>query len=200
MEYANVFESGVHLRITPRVNGYKEEVILSQVPRSNRFSFEIQLEGDQYLDTSKEGYIAIYDPNVEKDDGLIGFIPDPFMEDSRIAEDDILTSYDIEVELEELGNGKYRYTMIPSWEYLKDPEREYPVAVSYTHLDVYKRQALTACGSGSRRRAPATSRPWTSPFPRGSCRSATWWWPSMLSLIHISFGGQPFFREGKKEI
>ena len=132
VEYANVFESGVHLRITPRVNGYKEEVILSQVPRSNRFSFEIQLEGDQYLDTSKEGYIAIYDPNVEKDDGLIGFIPDPFMEDSRIAEDDILTSYDIEVELEELGNGKYRYTMIPSWEYLKDPEREYPVVIDPT--------------------------------------------------------------------
>ncbi len=103
VEYRDVFEEGIHLRITPRVNGYKEEVILSRVPQSNRFSFEMQLEGNQYLDDSHEGYIAIYDPDVEKDGGLIGFIPAPFMEDSRIVEDDILTSYDIQVELEESG-------------------------------------------------------------------------------------------------
>jgi len=132
VEYRDVFEEGIHLRITPRVNGYKEEVILSRVPQSNRFSFEMQLEGNQYLDDSHEGYIAIYDPDVEKDGGLIGFIPAPFMEDSRIVEDDILTSYDIQVELEDLGNGKYRYTMIPSWEYLNDPEREYPVVIDPT--------------------------------------------------------------------
>ena len=56
-------------------------------------------------------------------------------------------------------------------------------AVSYTHLDVYKRQMLVDDGFQTQERLQLVSfQPRQDRFPRG-------WQPLMLSLIHISLSG-----------
>ena len=128
VEYTNVFANGVHLRVTPVEDGYKEDIVLTEKPADNRFSFEIQVTGGMTLHREETGTVYIKDTAGE----IKGVMPQPFLLDSTTQEEYENLSYDVEVELEDRGNGSYLYTLIPSREYLDDEDTIYPVILDPT--------------------------------------------------------------------
>jgi len=111
VDYSNVFEEGVSLRLQPNNIGMKEDIILTEAPQSTAFSFELSVEGVVLELIEEDGVVLIKDQEtLEK----IGFIPQPFMVDSGIQEEYENISFDIGVALEDLGNGQYLYTLTPA--------------------------------------------------------------------------------------
>ena len=126
VDYSNVFEEGVSLRLQPNNIGMKEDIILTEAPQSTAFSFELSVEGVVLELIEEDGVVLIKDQEtLEK----IGFIPQPFMVDSGIQEEYENISFDIGVALEDLGNGQYLYTLTPSQAYLQDENTVYPVKI-----------------------------------------------------------------------
>ena len=123
VEYTNAFGEGMHLRVTPVEDGYKEDIIITENPEDNRFAFEIQVTNGMVLQKEETGMVSIKDGQGE----IKGVMAQPFLLDSTTEEEYENLSYDVEVELESLGEGKYRYTLIPSRAYLDDEDTVYPV-------------------------------------------------------------------------
>ena len=98
MDYSNVFEEGVSLRLQPNNIGMKEDIILTEAPQSTAFSFELSVEGVVLELIEEDGVVLIKDQEtLEK----IGFIPQPVMVDSGIQEEYENISFDIGVALED---------------------------------------------------------------------------------------------------
>mgnify|MGYP003291831499 CR=1 FL=1 len=105
-------------------HGIKENIILDEVPKSNIFSFSLELEGlVAKKDTCVEG-ISFFN----KDEDIVGGIQIPFMNDATGK----AYSEEITYTLTDLGDGKYIVDMTVSEEYLKDEKREYPVTIDPT--------------------------------------------------------------------
>ena len=126
VDYSNVFEEGVSLRLQPNNIGMKEDIILTEAPKSTAFSFELSVEGVVLELTGEDGVVLIKDSETLEN---IGFIPQPFMVDSGVQEEYENISFDIGVALEDMGNGQYLYTLTPSQAYLQDENTVYPVKI-----------------------------------------------------------------------
>ena len=125
VEYSNVFGAGTTLRLTPTNEGYKEDIILFERPEQASFSFELNVTG-LVLELDENNVVWMKDAETEE---VIGFLPQPYMEDSSILEEGVNDSTDIVVTLEEKENGRYLYTLTPSAEWLDAETTVYPVKI-----------------------------------------------------------------------
>lgn len=106
-------------------NGIKEEIVLTEKPGKNTFSFLLEVPGMTIRKNPVGEGLTIYKDNV-----IAAFIQEPNMND---ASGDAYTE-DLSYSLETLNEeeGKYLLTLTASEEYLEDEERQYPVTIDPT--------------------------------------------------------------------
>ena len=122
IEYTQTFNENIDIQITPTLTGVKEDIILYDIPEETEFSYEFEVEnvvpllrqdGNLYFVDVKNGY-------------LVAAVAAPYMYDSK---EEYSESNDIEVRLVQTGDNKYKYTLIPSREFLEDENTAYPVII-----------------------------------------------------------------------
>ena len=124
-EYNNAFGEDTVLRITPVNEGYKEELFLLSKPEQDSFAFELTTNGLVLeLDENK----VVWMKNAQTQE-TIGCLPAPYMEDSSELEEQINDSTNIQVTLENRGNGRYLYTLTPDKAWLEAETTVYPVKI-----------------------------------------------------------------------
>ncbi|MFR5868874.1 MAG: DNRLRE domain-containing protein, partial [Acutalibacteraceae bacterium] len=126
VEYSNAFGENTILRLTPTSEGYKEDIILSERPVQESFSFELNVTGGLVLELDENNVVWMKDADTQE---VIGSLPQPYMEDSSSLEEGVNDSTDILVTLEEKGNGKYLYTLVPNQTWLNADTTVYPVKI-----------------------------------------------------------------------
>ena len=103
----------------------KENIILNKAPKKAvSYTYQIRAEGMQ-IEKRDNGSIWFYPEDDEEKVNPIFYIPIPFMYDSNDE-----YSYDIETNLE-IKNKKATLTYTPSFEWLTDSTRAYPMTVTY---------------------------------------------------------------------
>ena len=105
--------------------GLKENIIIKNAPENQiLYEYEITAEG-LVGEKQEDGSIEFY-----KDNDAVYIIPVPYMYDS--SENPEGESFDIDVDFNEIADGKYQITYTPSIEWLQDIERVYPVILDPT--------------------------------------------------------------------
>lgn len=114
--------NNVEYKYTSLPTGLKEEIILNERPDTNKFSFDINLEGMklEILDGSKE--VRILDKKTNK---LVAYISEPNI---KHANSDV-TYEEVYYEIEENEDGSYVLNVIVDEEYLSNKSTKYPVTI-----------------------------------------------------------------------
>ena len=131
--YDNAFGEHTKLKYYNTSVGFKEDIILEQNVRINRFSFEIDTNGDIPRLTEDAGMILVYDKdNSEEQKYRFGslYAYDSFTPGTDETTDFEHLTFDCHYELEELGDSRYRITAVISEEWLNHPETIYPVTIN----------------------------------------------------------------------
>ena len=108
--------------LQPSAYGVKEDIVLHSLPAQTRFSFEFSF-GKLYPVLLEDGNVWLMD---RETDEIVAAIPAPNMIDSSAEERE---SYDIDVEMIKLAEGKYQYILTPNRQWLEDAERVYPIII-----------------------------------------------------------------------
>ena len=124
-EYNNAFGEDTVLRITPVNEGYKEELFLLSKPEQDSFAFELTTNG-LVLELDENNVVWMKNAQTQE---TIGCLPAPYMEDSSELEEQINDSTNIQVTLENRGNGRYLYTLTPDKAWLEAETTVYPVKI-----------------------------------------------------------------------
>jgi RHS repeat-associated protein len=120
VEYTKTFSENTKIRITPRTNGLKEDIIFASLPEQREFAYDLIVENALPI-LRRDGNVYFVD--LEK--GIwVASIAAPYMYDSA---EESRECGDIEVQLEKLSEGCYRYTLIPDRTFLEDKKTVYPV-------------------------------------------------------------------------
>ena len=158
VEYANAFGTHTNLRYTTAFNGFKEDLVLTEKPNTNRFSFKIKTNGLRLISEDEHYYLCdpltgeknikigdlvIYDskaiPMEEQDNTDPSFFPEkPPLEELTGEERDALyfpdkrneTEYHHHYEMQTITNNQeYILTIVADEAYLNDVNTVYPVIV-----------------------------------------------------------------------
>ena len=122
--YQDVYDS-TDIQYIVQPMGLKENIIIKNAPE-NQIWYEYEITAEGLVGEKKEdGSIEFY-----KNGNVEYVIPAPYMYDS--SENPEGESFDIDVDFNEIADGKYRLTYTPSIEWLQDIEREYPVTLDPT--------------------------------------------------------------------
>lgn len=118
---------GLTLRNIVFDESVKEDIILSKYNGTNTYHFFI--ETDLMANIEDNGSISLRDQKNE----IIYTLPKPYMTDSNINPESAepQRSEDVHFELKRENNG-YSFTVVANEEWLKDPERIYPVYIDPT--------------------------------------------------------------------
>ena len=130
--YDNAFGPHTKIKYYNTSTGFKEDIILEQNVGMNRFSFEIDTHGDIPRLTEDAGMILVYDKdNSEEQKYRFGslYAYDSFTPGTDEATGFEHLTFDCHYELEELGDSRYRITVVVSEEWLNHPETIYPVTI-----------------------------------------------------------------------
>lgn len=125
VEYSAVYsDTNIRYDVTP--NEVKESIVLQKAPNKKAaYSYEISAKGLTAV-LNKDNSIDFYEGVKSESATPVFSMPSPYMFDSKGE-----YSYDIATTLEN-KNGKYILTYKPSYEWLKDKNRAYPVTVDPT--------------------------------------------------------------------
>ena len=106
-------------------NGIKEEIILSEIPKTNVFEFKIQLGGMKAEEYEEQKEIRFFD---KKSDELIAYISQPNIKDANGE----LVYDEIHYEIESLENDEYILKVVVENEYLNSKDVKYPITIDPT--------------------------------------------------------------------
>lgn len=106
-------------------NGIKEEIILSEIPKTNVFEFKIQLRGMKAEEYEEQKEIRFFD---KKSDELIAYISQPNIKDANGE----LVYDEIHYEIESLENDEYILKVVIENEYLNSKDVKYPITIDPT--------------------------------------------------------------------
>lgn len=107
--------------------GVKEEIVLTECPQENTFSYVLKLEGMVARKNQLDEGITLYDSKTEE---IVGNITSPNMNDAtNKAYSENLTC---KVSEDKETEGLYHVTVTADMEYLKDESRQYPVTIDPT--------------------------------------------------------------------
>ncbi|MFZ7945035.1 DNRLRE domain-containing protein [Neobacillus sp. 19] len=125
--YKQIFPN-IDLRNIIFNDSVKEDIVLHQYTGHNQFQFEISTELKPH--TKENGSITF----VDEQDKEIYILPKPFMSDSNINPEsgEAATSENVSYDLKEEEDGKYLLTLIADSEWLKSPERKFPIYIDPT--------------------------------------------------------------------
>ena len=122
--YENVFGNETEVRYTPLLNGYKEDIVLYEVPDSNRFSFLV--DAGEYTLEIADGMVLFVNP---VDGEVAAYMSPIYLYDSALAPNESFDSY---YEIEEVKAGLYIVSIIADYDFLNAANTEYPVYVDPT--------------------------------------------------------------------
>ena len=121
------YKPDTSLAYTVQNGRVKEEIILDKPPADNTFSFEMDLKGLK-PEQQKDGSIKLI-----KKGKTVFLIEKPFMTAANTgAPLDMFYSNDVEMKIEKINGSIYNLKVIPSKEWLDDPQRVYPVKIDPT--------------------------------------------------------------------
>ncbi|MFD3447575.1 DNRLRE domain-containing protein [Microbacteriaceae bacterium 4G12] len=131
--YNQIFPN-IDLRITNFNRSTKEDLILQKYAGYNIFRYELQT--DLTPELKNDGSIIFYNQDKKE----IFVLPKPFMVDSNInpKSGEPSRSEDVKYIIEKKSQGKYTLTLTANKEWLKDPQRVYPVYIDPTTMTEWR--------------------------------------------------------------
>ena len=146
--YPKAFGDKTSVKYTNTFRGIKQDIILDENPGINTFSFNLDTDSLIPILVENGKSIIIVEPNKDNNyenidnDNIKFYIPSIYVYDSYILpegmnSDTTENAYhhfteDCYYELEKLGEGQYKLTLVISEEFLNDPHTVYPVTVDPT--------------------------------------------------------------------
>jgi RHS repeat-associated protein len=117
---------GTTFELSSLPNGLKEDIEIASPSAPSTFRFELSASAGVSPTITKEGAIEFRD----QDDHPVAELPAPVMSDS--SEKTTGFSTEVEYRLELKASGNWELTVIPSSEWLEDPDRQWPVTIDPT--------------------------------------------------------------------
>lgn len=139
--YSDIFGSGTEVRYTPLLNGYKEDIVLYDLPNNNRFSFLV--DAGNYSLEMVDGIITFVDPNTGS---VIAQMSPIYLYDSAPMPNESFDSY---YEVEKKENGMYVVSIVADKDFLNAASTKYPVYIDPTitfNLNTSTQEAIIYSG------------------------------------------------------